>query len=90
MGNAGGINHFDEHEILERLDRREVMVHMNNLVSFTSRREIADEFGDYILEARVPLCKVLFFNDLLLEHPLRGESEYLVIGGEYRMRVSYW
>jgi NAD+--dinitrogen-reductase ADP-D-ribosyltransferase len=37
----------------------------NNLNSFTSSRERADEFGDYILVAEVPLPKVLFFNRLL-------------------------
>ncbi|MBI5379029.1 MAG: NAD(+)--dinitrogen-reductase ADP-D-ribosyltransferase [Nitrospirae bacterium] len=85
-----GVNDFHEHEILQRLSRREAVVRQNNLVSFTSRREIADEFGDYILETRVPVYKILFFNELLPEHPLKCESEYLVIGGDYRVTVSYW
>lgn len=83
-----GVNSFDEHEIVERSGRREAVVRQNNLVSFTSRREIADEFGDYILEVRVPVTKIFFFNDLLPEHPLQGESEHLVIGGDYRVKVS--
>ncbi len=60
------------------------------LVSFTSQRGIADEFGDTIIEAEVPVAKILFFNDLLLGHPLRCEAECLVIGGDYRVKMSYW
>ena len=37
----------------------------------------------------MPLPKILFFNDLLRHHPLRGEAEYLVIGGDYRVKMSY-
>lgn len=85
-----GVNDFHEHAILQRLSRREAVARLNNLTSFTARREIADEFGDYILEARVPIFKILFFNKLLPEHPLQGESEHLVIGGDYRVTVSYW
>ena len=59
-------------------------------MSFTARRSIACEFGDTILEARVPLVKILFFNDLLDRHPLKGEGEYLVIGGDYRVTMSYF
>ncbi|MHB1591744.1 MAG: NAD(+)--dinitrogen-reductase ADP-D-ribosyltransferase [Sulfuricella sp.] len=51
---------------------------------------IADEFGDIILETRVPAVKVLFFNGLLAGHPLKGEGEYLVIGGDYRVTMSYF
>ena len=57
-----GINRIDEHEILGGGRYR---VLFNNLNSFTSSRERADEFGDYILVAEVPLPKVLFFNRLL-------------------------
>ena len=46
--------------------------------------------GDTIIEAEVPLPKILFYNDLLRQHPLRGEAEFLVIGGDYRVHMSYW
>jgi len=66
-------------------DRREVVLLLNNLNSFTANRERACEFGDVILETQVPLPKILFFPSLLPDL-LRGEEEYLVIGGVYRMR----
>jgi len=85
-----GINNFDEHPMIERIDKRTAVIRQNNLVSFTAHRYIADEFGDIILEARVPVAKVLFFNGLLAGHPLKGEGEYLVIGGDYRVTMSYF
>lgn len=65
---------------------RESIVKMNNLSSFTLDRECAWEFGSTVWEVRVPLAKVFFFSDLLPESILRGEDEYLVIGGDYRVR----
>ena len=67
---------------------REGVTRLNNIVSFTNSRETAGEFGRYIIEARVPAVKLLFFNELLTCHPLRGEAEYLAIGGDYRVRIS--
>ena len=46
-----GTNRIDEHEVLERGGDRRYRVLLNNLNSFTSARERADEFGDYILAA---------------------------------------
>jgi NAD+--dinitrogen-reductase ADP-D-ribosyltransferase len=79
-----GINRTDEHEILGGGRYR---VLFNNLNSFTSSRERADEFGDYILVAEVPLPKVFFFNRLL-PGMLKGEDEFVVIGGVYEVRIS--
>ncbi len=84
-----GVNDFAEHEILARPDRHSALVRMNNLVSFSAERAVADAFGDTLLEAHVPVAKLLFFRELLPNHPLNGESEYLVIGGDYRVRLSY-
>lgn len=84
-----GVNGFDEHQIQERLDRRTVVMRLNNLASFSSDREVACCFGDIILTARVPLAKLVFFNTLLAMHPLNGEAEYLVIGGDYRVTASH-
>ena len=61
---------------------------LNNLVSFSANRDVASCFGDVILTARVPLCKIIFFNNLLPVHPLQGEAEYMVIGGDYRVEAS--
>ena len=64
-------------------------VRLNNLVSFSGSREIAGEFGDYILATRVPFGKIVFFDELLSRHMLKSEGEYLVIGGDYGVEVSY-
>ena len=82
-----GINDFDEHPIKARLDRRTVVMRLNSLCSFTAEREIADCFGDVILMALVPREKILFFNTILTSHPLKGEGEFLVIGGDYELRL---
>ena len=83
-----GVNRLDEHEVLEKTGRRECTVLLNNLNSFTAFRERADEFGDYILEARVPLAKIFFFSRLL-PGMLKGEDEYVVIGGVYEVKMSF-
>jgi NAD+--dinitrogen-reductase ADP-D-ribosyltransferase len=82
-----GINHVKEHEILHQFSKREYVILLNNLNSFTNNRERADEFGDYILQSRIPLVKLLYLPDLLPGR-LKGENEYLVIGGVYRVEVS--
>lgn len=85
-----GVNDFKEHPIRERLGKGSAIVRQNNLVSFTSDRLRADEFGDCILEAQVPTVKILFFNDLISGTTLKGEGEYLVIGGDYQVQFSYF
>ncbi len=83
-----GTNSFDEHLILERIDKSNAVVRLNNLTSFSSDRDVASCFGDIILTVDVPLSKLVFFNTLLSKHALNGESEYLVIGGDYRVTAS--
>lgn len=85
-----GTNSFDEHQIVERISRREVVMRINNLASFSTDRGVAGCFGDTIVTAEVPVVKVAFFNSLLPSHPLKGEGEYLVIGGDYRVQASYF
>jgi NAD+--dinitrogen-reductase ADP-D-ribosyltransferase len=75
-----------EHEVLEQVGKREQIIRLNNLVSFTSDEERAWEFGSTVWEVMVPLCKIFFYNDLLPGSIMKGEGEYLVIGGEYRVR----
>lgn len=82
-----GVNDFDEHPIKVKLDRRKLVMRLNSISSFTAEREIADCFGDVILMARVPREKILFFNTILASHPLKGEGEFLVIGGDYELCV---
>ena len=66
-----------------------LVVRLNNLVSFTTSRERADEFGDWLLEIRVPKVKLLFFPGLLQNQSLSGEGEVLALGGLYRAKASY-
>ena len=85
-----GTNSFDELQIVERTGKREVVMRINNLASFSSDRDVAGCFGDTIVTAEVPLVKIAFFNTLLPIHPLKGEGEYLVIGGDYHVTASYF
>jgi len=80
-----GINRLGEHEILAERGRTKYVL-LNNLTSFTHSRERASEFGDYIMEAKVPVQKI-FFHCQLLPGVLRGEDECLVIGGVYEVRI---
>lgn len=75
-----------EHDLLEQIDKREQIVRLNNLVSFTDQEERAWEFGSTVWKCSVPIAKVFFFDNLLPGSILKGEGEYLVIGGEYRVR----
>lgn len=85
-----GVNDFNEHRIIEKIDKRRAILRLNNLVSFTSDRDVASCFGDCILETDVPISKVLFYRTLLPRHPLKGEEEILAIGGDYAVAASYW
>lgn len=81
-----GINRIAEHETLIGSKTRQIVL-LNNMVSFTTSRERAGEFGDYILTARIPTQKVFFSCDLL-PGVLKGENEYLVIGGVYDIAIG--
>jgi NAD+--dinitrogen-reductase ADP-D-ribosyltransferase len=56
-----GVNGFEEHPIVERIDKRAAVLRINNLASFSSDRGVAECFGDTILTASAPLSKVVFF-----------------------------
>ena len=84
-----GINCLDEHWFVERPSKRQAVIRLNNLVSFSSDRDMAGCFGDAILTTRVPVSKILFFNGLLPSHLLQSEGEHLAIGGDYRVTIDY-
>lgn len=84
-----GVNDFDEHQVIDQRPNGDPVVRLNNLVSFSANRAVAGEFGDCLLEVQVPKVKVVFHSTLLTRHPLKGEAEYLVIGGDYRVKMSY-
>lgn len=81
-----GTNDANEYELVEIIGKREQIVRLNNLVSFTDSEERAWEFGDTVWEIQAPLEKIFFYDDLLPNSILKGEGEYLVVGGEYRVR----
>ncbi len=82
-----GVNRVDDYETLATLDDKRRVVLFNSLSSFTANRERADEFGDYLLTARVPLSKVFCYTSLL-PGMLQGEDEYTVIGGLYEVSIA--
>jgi NAD+--dinitrogen-reductase ADP-D-ribosyltransferase len=82
-----GVNRLAEHDTLARGAGHSHTLLLNNLNSFSSSRERADEFGDQILAAEIPTSKIFFYNNLL-PGVLKGEEEYLVIGGVYLVTLS--
>jgi NAD+--dinitrogen-reductase ADP-D-ribosyltransferase len=85
-----GVNRNDGQIVMSgSLRQGECVVRFNNLVSFTTLRERAEEFGDWILETQVPAVKLLFFPGLLGKAPLSGEGEVLALGGLYQVRAAY-
>lgn len=63
----------------------EVML-LNNINSFSTNAERADEFGDHVINVKVPFSKIVVTSNLL-PGLLRGEEEILVIGGLYQVNV---
>jgi NAD+--dinitrogen-reductase ADP-D-ribosyltransferase len=82
-----GVYGFEEHVVLEQIDKHHCLMRLNNLNSFTGDFERAWEFGSRVLKTEIPLAKIVFFNGLLPTARLQGEEEYLVIGGEYEVEV---
>jgi NAD+--dinitrogen-reductase ADP-D-ribosyltransferase len=81
-----GTHDSDEYEVIERQNHTRSCVRLNNLSSFTSDKERAWEFGSTVWEVDVPKFKVFFFSGLLPDRLLKGEEEYMVIGGHYWVR----
>jgi NAD+--dinitrogen-reductase ADP-D-ribosyltransferase len=81
-----GVNRLGDHEVVADNGQGEKVVLLNNINSFSRSHERAGEFGDDVLAVDVPLAKLAFFSQLLPDM-LRGEDEYVVIGGLYRVRL---
>jgi NAD+--dinitrogen-reductase ADP-D-ribosyltransferase len=85
-----GTHDAEEYDVIEQLATREQIVRMNNLVSFTSEVERAWEFGRTVWKTAVPLAKIFFYSGLLPGSIMKGEEEFMIIGGDYRVeRVRY-
>jgi NAD+---dinitrogen-reductase ADP-D-ribosyltransferase len=76
-----------EYSVSDRAPGDVAMVQLNNLSSFTADVEVAWSFGAMVWEVRVPHPKIVFFSGLLPPHMLGGEAEFLVLGGEYRVKT---
>jgi NAD+--dinitrogen-reductase ADP-D-ribosyltransferase len=81
-----GVNDAAEHEVLEALGPREAIVRLNSLCSFTDDPERAWEFGSTVWEARIALARVFLAADVFPRAILRGEREWIVVGGETKVR----
>jgi NAD+---dinitrogen-reductase ADP-D-ribosyltransferase len=85
-----GSTRCEEQVIAGSLRERRCVVRLNNLVSFSLTREHAGCFGDWVLQARVPLVKLLLVPGLLGRRALLdGEAEVLAIGGDAQVEASY-
>jgi NAD+--dinitrogen-reductase ADP-D-ribosyltransferase len=79
--------HDPESYVVKEESRCESMVEFNNLSSFTGDAEVAWEFGSRVWEVQVPLAKLVCGSALLPGGPLQGEQEWIVLGGDYRVRT---
>ncbi len=80
-----GTHDPEEYAVRDNPGAAATLVRLNNLSSFTCDPEIAWEFGSSVWKVQVPLAKIVFFSGLLPRHLLEGESEYLVLGGDYQV-----
>lgn len=78
-----GTHDPDEYYQIEVRGKREKCIRLNNISSFTSDSEKAWEFGSTAWKSSVPFAKVFFYSKLLPDSLLKGEDEYLVIGGDF-------
>lgn len=85
-----GVNDLNDHHVVEQYDKRNVCIEQNSLTSFSLDRAVAESFGDQILETLVPYTKIFFFSEALPNRSFAGEMEFLVIGGRYDSKISYY
>lgn len=76
-----------EHQVVEKREKKIWVIRNNNLVSYTSEKDRASEFGDVILEIKVPFEKIVCFPALLPGKISSSESEYILLGGDYLSRI---
>lgn len=81
-----GTHDKEAYPVVHRHAPRDYCVELNNLSSFTSDRERAWEFGTTVWQAEVATPKIFHFSALLPERVLKGENEFLVMGGHFRVR----
>ena len=82
-----GSTRCEEQVVAGSLRQRHCTVRLNNLVSFSTRESEAQCFGDWVLQAEVPLVKLLLVPGLLNTTSLHGEAEVLALGGDFAVRA---
>lgn len=85
-----GTNNFYEHIILQKTGKKNYVAEINNLTSATPEKSIAEQFGDYIMVMDVPYTKIMFFPEVLPDFSFSGENEYIIIGGQYEIKITYY
>ncbi len=81
-----GLNKLHDTPILADAGERRRVLLLNNVSSFSTSRERADEFGDQVIRTHVPHAKLLYVPGLI-PGALNGEDEHLVIGGLYEIEL---
>ena len=84
-----GSTRCEEQVAAGSLRERHCTVRLNNLVSFSTTRDAAQCFGDWVLQARIPQSKLLLVPGLLNTTSLHGEAEVLAIGGDCEVDARY-
>lgn len=82
-------SHFLLYRATNQIDKTQKLclkdkILLNNLNSFTDDASVCESFGDHILGIHIPVSKLVYFPELL-PGILRGEQEYLVLGGVYQI-----
>jgi NAD+--dinitrogen-reductase ADP-D-ribosyltransferase len=78
-----GINQLEQYDVLACLGSSEYIILLNNLNAFSHQPEHAAQFGRRLLKVRIPLAKILFFQELF-PNELGSGNEYAVLGGLYQ------
>lgn len=77
----------NEHQVVEKREKKLWVLRNNNLVSYTAEKERASEFGDVILMIEAPFEKIVCFPALLPGKLSPSESEYILLGGDYLSQI---
>lgn len=84
-----GLNGLEQLEQFGETEQRLPVLLLNNLNSFSCDPERASEFGDRVMEIQVPRQKVFCCHQLFPGF-LKGEGEYLVVGGLYQVSRYFY
>ena len=67
-------------------DCQNEIVEFDAVSSFSADVETAWEFGSAVWRVEVPISKIVFHSGLLQNPLLQGEQEFIILGGDYRVR----